>query len=90
MPYPGQAGAAALAFLLLTGAATAMPLGLPGSPSDVARADAGVQPASWWCFQYGNCVWRPDAYSAPYPAYRHRYTPRARYYGYYGPRGRRW
>jgi hypothetical protein len=60
----GRIGATALGVVVLTGAASAMPLGQPGFD---AKAGAGVHAAAWQCFQFGNCIWRPDAYFRPYP-----------------------
>lgn len=69
---------AAAASLALTGAASAMPIGQPGFD---ARPGAGLQQAAWQCFQFGNCIWRPDAYFQPYAYYGYRYDePRPRPY----------
>ena len=85
--------AAAVGFLALTGAASAMPVGQLGSDRNAATADTGVQKARWVCGPYGRCVWRPNYYR-PYRYYGYGgyYAPRPRYYGYYGygPRWRRW
>ena len=87
-------GAAAVGFLALAGAASAMPIGQLGSDANTATADTGVQKVRWVCGPYGRCVWRPNYYYRPYGyygGYRPYYRPRyyGGYYGY-GPRWRRW
>lgn len=85
--------AAAVGFLTLAGAASAMPVGQLSADRNAATADTGVQQVRWVCGPYGRCVWRPNYYR-PYRYYGYGgyYAPRPRYYGYYGygPRWRRW
>jgi hypothetical protein len=78
-------GLAALGVAAFAGAAAAMPLAQPGSVE--ARGGAAVETVAWQCFQFGNCVWRPNAYFQPYGY--HGYAPpppprtyRKRYYRY--------
>lgn len=78
-------GLAALGAVAFAGAAAATPLGQPGAA--LPAAEPAVQPAAWQCFQFGNCVWRPDAYFQPYGYYGHYRNPpppppyyRKRYY----------
>lgn len=77
MPKRNSVCIAIAGLLALTGAASAMPLGQPGSPVD---GRPGIARAAWQCFQFGNCVWRPDSnfyppyygYEAPKRTYRKR------------------
>jgi hypothetical protein len=62
---------AAIGLLALTGTTHATPLGQPGSVEP--KAGAVTEKAAWQCFQFGNCVWRPDAYFLPHPTYGYRY-----------------
>jgi hypothetical protein len=82
MPKRNSTCIAAAGWLALTGAASAMPLGQPGSRTGV---QPGIERTAWQCFQFGNCVWRPDSdfyppyygqgYKAPPPRYyRKRYS----------------
>jgi hypothetical protein len=82
---------ALLGFFVMTGTASAMPVGQLGSDVNAATSQTGIQKVRWICGPYGNCVWRPNYY-APYPyyGYGYGYYPRPRYYGYYGRRGWRY
>ncbi len=79
-------GLTALGAVAFTGAATAMPLAKPGSVD--MRGGAAVETVAWQCFQFGNCVWRPNAYFQPYGTYGYAPPPpapryyRKRYYRY--------
>jgi hypothetical protein len=62
---------AAISLLALTGTTQAMPLGQSGSVE--TRTGTVTEKAAWQCFQFGNCVWRPDAYFLPHAYYGYRY-----------------
>jgi hypothetical protein len=68
---------AVLGVAAFTGVATAMPLAQPGSAE--ARGGA-IETVAWQCFQFGNCVWRPNAYFQPYGIYGYAPPPPPRYY----------
>ena len=73
-------------FMMITATAQAMPISRPGVPID-ADSSLGLKPAAWQCFQFGNCVWRPNAYFQPQARGGYRYAPPPRRYN--RPRYRR-
>lgn len=78
MPKRKSMWIAAVGVLALTGAASAMPV---SQPSAGVQADTGLRQAAWQCFQFGNCVWRPDLSFQPHAYYGNGYkAPPRRYY----------
>ena len=77
MPKRKSMWIAAAGFLALTGAASAMPI---SQPSAGVQAETDLRQAAWQCFQFGNCVWRPDSNFYP-PYYGNGYkAPPRRYH----------
>ena len=84
LKYPAAGLAALGGVALSTGAASAMPNGLPAAAGQLSNVENVVMVCNAW----GRCWYRPNYYVGP-RLYRYRYVG-PRYYGYRRGWGRRW